>query len=195
MSAPRRSDQHRSARRWGLAMVAVAALGLALAFGMRAPGSSPTTLRLLTRDAGALRAAGAIRVRVAGTDVGRLTAIDPVPDHPGLTQLTAELRDDAPVVRRDATVKIRPRLFLEGNFFLDLAPGTPGAPPLGGDPLPPSATTIHVATDEIFSLFDANGRRDVRAALRGLSGALARGGAAGLRRAIATLPPALERVA
>ena len=38
-------------------------------------------------------------------------------------------------LHEDATITIRPRLFLEGNFFLDLRPGSPSAPDLpdGGD--------------------------------------------------------------
>ena len=31
-------------------------------------------------------------------------------------------------IHKDATFKIRPRIFLEGNFFVDVTPGTPSAP-------------------------------------------------------------------
>ena len=38
-----------------------------------------------------------------------------------------EDRQDAALpIHRDAELKIRPRIFLEGNFFVDLKPGTPG---------------------------------------------------------------------
>ena len=33
-------------------------------------------------------------------------------------------------IHADATAKIRPRIFLEGNFYVDLAPGSPSAPVL-----------------------------------------------------------------
>src|SRR3712207_8296096 len=33
-------------------------------------------------------------------------------------------------IKRDAEVRLRPRLFLEGNYFIDISPGTPAAPKL-----------------------------------------------------------------
>ena len=40
-------------------------------------------------------------------------------------------------IHKDATLKIRPRIFLEGNFFVDLQPGTPSAPTIDdGDTIP-----------------------------------------------------------
>ena len=35
-------------------------------------------------------------------------------------------------IHKDATLKIRPRIFLEGNFFVDLKPGSPSSPTLVG---------------------------------------------------------------
>ena len=42
--------------------------------------------------------------------------------------VTLALEDDALPIHEDATLKVRPRIFLEGNFFVDLKPGSPGAP-------------------------------------------------------------------
>ena len=39
--------------------------------------------------------------------------------------LTMEIKDAALPIHEDATAKIRPRIFLEGNFFVDLKPGSP----------------------------------------------------------------------
>ena len=41
--------------------------------------------------------------------------------------VTLALEDDALPIHEDATLKVRPRIFLEGNFFVDLKPGTPAA--------------------------------------------------------------------
>ena len=41
-----------------------------------------------------------------------------------------EIDDKGLPIHKDATMKIRPRIFLEGNFFVDLKPGTPAAPTL-----------------------------------------------------------------
>ena len=39
--------------------------------------------------------------------------------------VTLALEDDALPIHEDATLKVRPRIFLEGNFFVDLKPGQP----------------------------------------------------------------------
>ena len=44
--------------------------------------------------------------------------------------LVMELKDSALPIHKNATAKIRPRIFLEGNFFVDLKPGTPESPAL-----------------------------------------------------------------
>ena len=69
-------------------------------------------------------------VRIAGVDVGprrRRSSAGP--------GTTARRRRCACATARgrctrDATLKVRPRLFLEGNFFVDLRPGSPSAPEL-----------------------------------------------------------------
>ena len=39
-----------------------------------------------------------------------------------------EISDEGLPIHQDATMSLRPRLFLEGNLFVDLRPGTPAAP-------------------------------------------------------------------
>ena len=52
---------------------------------------------------------------------------------------------------RDAST-IRPRIFLEGNFFVDVQPGTPSAPTLGdGDTIPINQTAAPVQLDQILT--------------------------------------------
>ena len=41
-----------------------------------------------------------------------------------------QIHDNGLPLHTDATAKIRPRIFLEGNFFVDLKPGSPSAPKL-----------------------------------------------------------------
>ena len=45
--------------------------------------------------------------------------------------VTMEINEDGLPIHEDATAKIRPRIFLEGNFFVDLTPGSPASPELG----------------------------------------------------------------
>ena len=37
-----------------------------------------------------------------------------------------ELSDEALPIKEDAELKVRPRIFLGGNFFVEVEPGTPG---------------------------------------------------------------------
>jgi ABC-type transporter Mla subunit MlaD len=197
----RRRVQHKSYRQvvrqnvlWGLATLLVAFLALYLVFGGPMPWGGPQQLEVLTRDAGALRVGEATKVRVAGVDIGSVKGIDTVPDRPGITKITVALKPNAPVLRRDATVKIRPRLFLEGNFFLDVNPGTPDAQPLGHHAIPPGAVTIAVASDEVFSAFDAETRENFQQTLKAFGQGLQGGGAKALNRLLKATPPALTDI-
>src|SRR3954470_2621612 len=70
-------------------------------------------------------------VRIAGVNVGKVTKVE-THKVPGRTQpvAVATLRLDkrALPLHRDARLRIRPRIFLEGNFFVDVEPGSPGSP-------------------------------------------------------------------
>ena len=71
-------------------------------------------------------------MRIAGVDVGKVTEVEHLVDANGKGQkaavVTMELNDDALPIRQDATMQLRPRLFLEGNLFVDLHPGSPTRP-------------------------------------------------------------------
>src|SRR5207247_1624533 len=112
--------------------------------------------------------------------------------------------DSALPLHRDATLKVRPRTFLEGGMFVDLHPGTPGTPELkDGDTIPVSSTATPVllghATADLRSATRDNLRylfHAARQAWAGGAGATARGarpaafgGAAGARRGEPPLPP------
>jgi ABC-type transporter Mla subunit MlaD len=180
---------------WGALTLLVAAVACYLVFRGPLPGQSPREVRVMMRDAGAIRINGAIKVRVAGVDVGAVADVQPVDGQPRLTEVTLKLTDPDLVVRRDATVKLRPRLFLEGNFFFDLRPGTPGAGALGDGVLPPSSSSIAVAADEFLGTFDASTRGTLRGALRGIAGVFADDGADSYRRLVGVAPGALRSVA
>ncbi|MDX8152000.1 MlaD family protein [Patulibacter brassicae] len=186
-------DVVRSNVRWGFGVVLFTLVVVYLIFGGPIPFKSSRELTVITNDGGMLRVGAATKVRVAGVDIGNVTGIEPVGG--GLSKITVKLKGDAPTLRRDATVKIRPRLFLEGNFFLDVNPGSPNAEPLGDHAIPPSATTIHVAFDEIFTALDSNSRRDFQRTLKGFGEGLEDGGAQAFNTLIRATPPALGSLA
>src|SRR6266516_7836625 len=63
-------------------------------------------------------------VRIAGVNVGKVESVQPLQGTDAAV-LTMEISKDGLPIHSDATAKIRPRIFLEGNFFVDLKPGTP----------------------------------------------------------------------
>ena len=74
-----------------------------------------------------------------------------------------ELKDSALPIHEDATAKIRPRIFLEGNFFVDLKPGTPGAPVLkSGDTIKITQTATPVQLDEVLTSLQSDSREDLK---------------------------------
>jgi virulence factor Mce-like protein len=112
-------------------------------------------------------------VRIAGVDVGKVSAIEPVGgDSPAIT-VTMKLDDEALPIHRDARIKVRPRIFFEGNLFFDIQPGTPGAPVVdSGSTIPASQTSAPVQIDQVLGTLTSDTREDLRKLLVGYGGAL-----------------------
>jgi hypothetical protein len=84
-----------------------------------------------------------------------------------------QIREDGLPLHSDATAKIRPRIFLEGNFFVDLEPGTPSAPELeSGDTIKVTQTATPVQLDEVLTALQSDTRQDLQDLLHGLAIAL-----------------------
>jgi len=109
-------------------------------------------------------------VRIAGVDVGRVIATERDGD---ATTVTFTVEGKGRPVHNDAFAAIRPRIFLEGNFFVDLSPGSPSAPELGsGDTIPVSHTSTWVQIDEVLTALQAPVRADLGHLLQGYGTAL-----------------------
>jgi phospholipid/cholesterol/gamma-HCH transport system substrate-binding protein len=78
-------------------------------------------------------------VRIAGINVGKVVSVSPVTGckvrpqsgpNPqcSAADVTMAVQSTGLPIHKDATFSIRPRIFLEGNFFVDINPGTPEAP-------------------------------------------------------------------
>jgi hypothetical protein len=78
-------------------------------------------------------------VRISGIEVGTVTAVERVP---GGAVVHMTMRRGQASIHEDASIVVRPRIFLEGHFFVDLFPGTRSAPLLkSGARLPATQTT------------------------------------------------------
>jgi ABC-type transporter Mla subunit MlaD len=98
------------------------------------PFKSQFTVHTVFSNANQLRQ-GSL-VRIAGVNVGTVTGISPITScsKNGSTSgcqaanVTMVISSNGLPLHTDATFWIRPRTFLEGNFFVDVQPGSPSAP-------------------------------------------------------------------
>jgi phospholipid/cholesterol/gamma-HCH transport system substrate-binding protein len=112
-------------------------------------------------------------VRIAGVDVGTVTSIQMVKGSPSAAIVSMNINGNALPIHANATADIRPRLFLEGSYYIDLQPGTPSAPILhSGQTLPASNTTGPVQLDRVLSALNSNTRANLETFLRGFGAAL-----------------------
>src|SRR4051794_15645043 len=113
-------------------------------------------------------------VRIAGVEVGKVSGIQPAAGDSEATVVTMELKDNALPIHRDARAAIRARIFLEGNFFVDIRPGTPSVRDIpDGGTIPMAQTTAPVQLDQVLGTLKADTRSDLQKLLRGYGGALA----------------------
>jgi phospholipid/cholesterol/gamma-HCH transport system substrate-binding protein len=153
------------------------------------PFANPYELKALFRDVESLKPRSP--VRIAGVEVGKVTKVEPK-DGGGAAEVTMELRDDALPLREDARLQIRSRIFLEGNFFVDIQPGSPSRDELeDGSTVPVTQTASTVTLPEILDVLDSDVRGDLQTFLHEYGTvALRGGGAEAFNRAIPSFEPA-----
>lgn len=152
-----------------LALVAIGACTYAV-FTKAVPFRAHYEIRAVFADANLVQ--NRSPVRIAGVDVGKVTAVERY-GSTDLALVTMRIAKAGRPVHRDATLKVRPRLFLEGNFFVEMTPGTPGAGELDDDGLIPVAqTSAPVQLDNVLSALDENVRGSLQDAVRGFGDAL-----------------------
>jgi ABC-type transporter Mla subunit MlaD len=133
-------------------------------------------------------------VRIAGVNVGKVTGVK---RGAGQTvDVTMEVTNAGRPIHADATMKARPRIFLEGNYFVEIKPGTSTSPELSdGGNIPLSQTAVPVQFDEVISAFSAPTRQANRDVVDAFSQSLKQGGAAAVREGYKQAPGALKGLA
>ena len=181
----------------GLIAIVLTFIGFYLAFTKSIPFvGHGYQLKAIVQDAQNIRAKSP--VRISGVDVGQVSDVQHLTGANGQGEdaavITMDLKDTALPVRQDATLQLRPRLFLEGNLFVDLHPGSPGAPELSsGSVIPENQTSNSVQLDQVLSDLQAPVREDLQIFLKEFGGALERfGGAKGFQTSFRTSPAAYE---
>jgi ABC-type transporter Mla subunit MlaD len=139
------------------------------AYTKELPWSSPGYTATATfRDASTLRQTAP--VRIAGVNVGKVTNVEADGES---AKVTFTVDPEGLPLHEDARITIRPRLFLEGNFFLDLRPGSPSAPDLpDGGSIPVTQTATAVQLDQVLTTLQKPDRKNLGDFLAGYGSAL-----------------------
>ncbi len=111
-------------------------------------------------------------VRIAGVNIGSVVKVEGQ-EGTNNAVVTMEIKPDGLPIHKDAEMKIRPRIFLEGNFFVDVEPGTPDAPTISdGDTVPVAQTAGPVQIDQILTALQVDTRKSLQVTLKELGAAL-----------------------
>jgi phospholipid/cholesterol/gamma-HCH transport system substrate-binding protein len=184
----------------GLIAIVLTVIGFYLAFTKSIPFTGDGyQLKAVFSDAQNIRAKSP--VRISGVDVGEVTDVQHLVDESGNGQdaavVTMKIEDSARPIRQDATMQLRPRLFLEGNLFVDLHPGSPGAPELeSGAVVPQTQTAVSVQFDQVLTTLQAPVREQLQIFFKEFGDALdTYGGGKGLQESFRTSPAAYRYTA
>ena len=202
---------------WAVGLILIIVIGAAsfLAYTKTLPWSHQYTIKAVFSTSQNIAVNSP--VRIAGVNVGKVSDVEhltatgsdltaatgkpatPTNGPPGqqAAVVTMEISGEGLPIHQDATMALRPRLFLEGNLFVDLQPGSPGSPnvPDGGT-IPESQTSVSVQLDQVFSSLQSNVRQNLQILLHSLGNAFIKyGGAAGLNEAYRTSPGAFKNTA
>ena len=147
----------------GLIFVVLAIVVTYFAFSKANPFSQPYELYAVMDNANELKERSP--VRIAGVEVGKVKSIKPHGD--GKAKVKMEIDEKGLPIKEDATIKVRQRIFLEGNYFVDLQPGTPGAKERkSGSTIPPAQTASPVQFGQLLSALQSDTRQDLQTFLR-----------------------------
>jgi phospholipid/cholesterol/gamma-HCH transport system substrate-binding protein len=172
-------------------ILALVIVGLFAYFGFTKanPFANPYEFKAVFNDVNNLKPNSP--VRIAGVEVGKVLKVEPVTEGKGAAEVTMEVEDKGLPIKDDAELKIRPRIFLEGNFFVDLEPGSPSAAELNdGSTIPVTQTAAPVQWGDLLTALQSDTRADLQTFLREYSKGLDRGGAEGFNEAIRYWEPA-----
>jgi len=205
----------------GLILIVLIAVGSYLAYTKKLPWSHGYEVKAVFTTAENVRPKSP--VRIAGVNVGEVTSVEPCTnDNPACGGIdggddttvstsgkpsggggangvqaaivTMEINSEGQPIKEDATFKLRPRLFLEGNLFVDVNPGSPEAPTAPSDhTFPVTQTSAAVQLDQVLTTLQSGVRRNLQIFLKEFGNALVKyGGAQGFRTLYKTSPGAYK---
>jgi phospholipid/cholesterol/gamma-HCH transport system substrate-binding protein len=154
----------------GVFVLAIAVLCF-FVFTLANPFSSPYELKATFANASNIGTNSP--VRIAGVQVGKVTKIEPAGGDSTAATLTMEISERGLPIHKDAYLKIRPRIFLEGNFFVELQPGSPSAPELdSGKTVGMVQTDGPVQIDQVLTTLQKDPRANLQNLIKGYGDAI-----------------------
>ena len=193
----RRTKQGMNLVTVGLLALIVTLVAVYLGFSKSIPFRSHFEIKAAFRTSNNLRPNSP--VRIAGVNVGKVVKVEHATDGGEDVLVTMRINKSGRPLHKDAEMAIRPRIFLEGNFFVDVSPGTPSAPVLeDGDRIPVNQTRTPVQLDQILTALQSDTREDLKVLLREYADALHGAddaGAKGFNRSIEHWEPAYKNSA
>jgi phospholipid/cholesterol/gamma-HCH transport system substrate-binding protein len=153
----------------GLIGIVVVAIACYFVFGLPVPFQGPPyVLKAVFTDNVELHIPSP--VRIAGVQVGQAVAVARRGDG-GV--VTMDIDPQGLPIHAGATAQIRSRIFLEGNFYIDLHPGSPEARDLpSGSLLPAANTSGPVQLDRILSSLNQSARTNLQTLIRNFGASL-----------------------
>jgi phospholipid/cholesterol/gamma-HCH transport system substrate-binding protein len=156
--------------RFGLVVIVVTAIVIYFGFTKHIPFKHGFRLKAVFNTA--VNISPKSPVRVAGVQVGKVTSIQRV-GNTGVVSM--EISNGGLPIHRDATAKIRARILLEGNWFVDLQPGTPSSPTVSsGYTIPVTQTADPVQLDQILDALNTDTRSNLQTLLAEYGSSLTR---------------------
>ena len=146
-------------------VIAAVVIVIAVFFGFTRfnPFASPYTISAVFQSANNITPGSP--VREAGVDVGQVNSVSSLSN--GAAKVTMQITSNGLPLHSDAQFKIRPRIFLEGNFFVDVSPGSPDAPKVkSGYTIPVNQTATPVQFDQVLSSLQADTRQSLQTLLK-----------------------------
>jgi phospholipid/cholesterol/gamma-HCH transport system substrate-binding protein len=156
----------------GLIAAVVIAVAVYLAFGGSTPfASKPFVLKAVFTSETQLHIPSP--VRIAGVDVGEVVSVRRLSGNTQAAGITMDIDANGLPIHADATAAIQSRIFLEGNFYVDLKPGSPSAATVNsGHTLPAANTAGPVQLDRVLAALNSNTRANLQTLVQGFGGAL-----------------------
>jgi len=154
----------RSPFRIGLVALVLVAIGVYFGFTKHVPFTHGYRVHAVFQSANNIKPGSP--VRIAGVNVGKVTKVSRYKDTND-SDVTMEIQKKGLPIHSDATLKIRPRIFLEGNFFVDVRPGSPSSPAVpDGGTIAVAQTSTPVQLDQVLTSLQSDSRQQLQVVLQ-----------------------------